>query len=504
MSTTTPDVPSAPPEEGEGELKRVLGPKLLLLFIVGDVLGAGIYAVTGEMAGMVGGILWLPFLLAFAVATMTAFSYLELVTHYPQAAGAALYTHKAFGIHFVTFLVAFAVVCSGITSASTSANVLAQNFFGGLEVNGWMGEAGPGAVMGVALGFMVLLALINLRGVGESIKFNVVLTLVEMTALCIVIGVGFFAMAQGGSDLSQIFVFQDNNDKGLFLAVTAATSIAFFAMVGFEDSVNMVEETKDPIRIFPRTMLTGLGIAVLFYMLVAISAVAVLSPTELSTIGEAEGEALLEVVKQGSPGFPVDRIFPFLAVFAVANTALINMLMASRLVYGMAKQNVLPRPLGQVLRTRRTPWVAIIFTTVLALFLIWYVTSDPESNIVTNLSSTTALLLLCVFTVVNVACIVLRRRRGAEPESGSHSKRAFNSPAVLPYLAGLFSLFLAGPWVDRDRIVYQIAGGLMVLGIALWVLTYFLNKASHRKRGAPVGDVLIGRDEDLPPRPPGR
>lgn len=164
MSTTTPDVPSAPPEEGEGELKRVLGPKLLLLFIVGDVLGAGIYAVTGEMAGMVGGILWLPFLLAFAVATMTAFSYLELVTHYPQAAGAALYTHKAFGIHFVTFLVAFAVVCSGITSASTSANVLAQNFFGGLEVNGWMGEAGPGAVMGVALGFMVLLALINLRG----------------------------------------------------------------------------------------------------------------------------------------------------------------------------------------------------------------------------------------------------------------------------------------------------------------------------------------------------
>jgi hypothetical protein len=75
---------------------------------------------------------------------------------------------------------------------------------------------------------------------------------------------------------------------------------------------------------------------------------------------------------------------------------------------------------------------------------------------------------------------------------------------VLPYLAGLFSLFLAGPWVDRDPIVYQIAGGLMVLGIALWVLTYFLNKASHRKRGAPVGDVLIGRDEDLPPRPPGR
>ena len=101
----------------EPDLKRVMGPGLLLLFIVGDILGAGVYAVTGRIAGQVGGIAWLPFLVAFIVATLTAFSYLELVCKYPQAAGAALYTHKAFGVHFVTFLVAFAVVCSGITSA---------------------------------------------------------------------------------------------------------------------------------------------------------------------------------------------------------------------------------------------------------------------------------------------------------------------------------------------------------------------------------------------------
>ena len=311
------------------------------------------------MAGTVGGIVWLPFLLAFIVATLTAFSYLELVTQYPQAAGAALYTHKAFGIHFVTFLVAFAVVCSGITSASTSANVLAQNFFGGLEVNGWMGVPGQGVITAVAMGFMLLLAAINLRGVGESVKFNVVLTLVEMTALCIVIGVGFYVMAQGTGNLGEITVFNDYQDKGLFLAVTAATSIAFFAMVGFEDSVNMVEETQNPEKIFPRTMLTGLGIAVILYMLVAVSVVSVLSPTELEGIREAEGAALLEVVHKGSPDFPIDRIFPFLAVFAVANTALINMLMASRLIYGMARQNVLPRPLGKVLPGRRTPWAGI-------------------------------------------------------------------------------------------------------------------------------------------------
>ncbi len=109
------------------ELKRVMGAKLLLLFIVGDILGTGIYAVTGSVAKEVGGVVWLPFLVAFIVATLTAFSYLELVTKYPQAAGAALYTHRAFGLHFFTFLICFTVMCSGITSASTASRAFAAN-----------------------------------------------------------------------------------------------------------------------------------------------------------------------------------------------------------------------------------------------------------------------------------------------------------------------------------------------------------------------------------------
>ena len=119
-----------------------------------------------------------------SVATVTAFSYLELVTKYPQAAGAALYTHKAFGIHFITFLVAFTVVCSGITSASTSSNLLAANLLIGFGND----DPSPSAILITALLFMLVLAAINLRGVGESVKFNVLLTLVEMTALAIVIG----------------------------------------------------------------------------------------------------------------------------------------------------------------------------------------------------------------------------------------------------------------------------------------------------------------------------
>jgi len=454
------------------DLKRVLGPKLLLLFIVGDILGAGVYAVTGKIAGQVGGIAWLPFLVAFAVATVTAFSYLELVTKYPQAAGAALYTHKAFGIHFITFLVAFTVVCSGITSASTSSNLLAANLLIGFGND----DPSPSAILITALLFMLVLAAINLRGVGESVKFNVLLTLVEMTALAIVIGIGIWVIARGDGDLSRITVFESPDDKGLFMAVTIATAIAFFSMVGFEDSVNMVEETQDPLKIFPRTMLTGLGIAVVIYMLVAISVVAVIPAGQIAEPTNAEAGILLDVVKIGAPDLPIDNIFPFLTVFAVANTALINMLMASRLIYGMAQQDVLPRSLGRVLPGRRSPWTAILFTTALALGLITVVTLDSESSVVGALSGTTALLLLAVFTIVNIACLILRR--DPTPEG------AFRAPSVLPVIGAICCGYLLGPWarLEADMVQYKIAAGLLAIGVVLWALTWMTNRGVRAKK----------------------
>jgi APA family basic amino acid/polyamine antiporter len=237
-----------------------------------------------------------------------------------------------------------------------------------------------------------------------------------------------------------------------------------------------VEETREPERIFPRTMLLGLTIAVVFYILVAVSVVSVLTPDELKTIADAEGRALVEVVHKGSPDFPIDKVFPFLACFAVANTALINMLMASRLLYGLANQQVLPRVLGEVLPGRRTPWTAILFSTALALLLIWYVASDPESNVVKNLSSTTALLLLGVFAVVNVACLVLRR----DPPPADRT--TFRAPAGTPFAAAALCLYLVGPWVDRDRIVYEIAGGMLAIGVVLWAITWLANRALRAQR----------------------
>src|ERR671910_462647 len=282
------------------ELRRVMGPRLLLLFIIGDILGTGIYAITGDVARQVGGVVWLPFLIAFIVATLTAFSYLELVTKYPQAAGAALYTHKAFGLHFVTFLVCFTVMASGITSASTASRAFAANlaaFASVVRGGDAVADPSPALILTLALLFMFLVAAINLRGVAESVNTNIVLTLVELSGLLIVIFVGLYAVTQGKADFSRVVIFDTREDKSIFVAVTAGTSLAFFAMVGFEDSVNMAEEVKEPERVFPKIMLTGLGITGAIYILVSITAIALVPAGELG-----EGEApLTKVVAAGAP-----------------------------------------------------------------------------------------------------------------------------------------------------------------------------------------------------------
>ena len=454
----------------EPDLKRVMGPKLLLLFIVGDILGTGVYALTGAVAGEVGGASWAPFLVAFAVATVTACSYLELVTKYPQAAGAALYTHKAFGVHFVTFLVAFTVMSSGITSASTASYAFASFLNDGFSLDL---PTGGGGLMLISIGFMVALALVNFRGVGESIKLNVVLTMVELSGLLLVIFIGLYAITQGNANFDRVVVFESAEGKGTFIAVATATALAFFAMVGFEDSVNMAEECTDPGRDFPKMMLTGLGVTGVIYVLVAITAVALVPVGDLTDT--EKGQALTQVVEAGAPGLPFDTIFPFIGMFAVANSALINMLMASRLLYGMANQDVLPRAFGKVHPSRRTPWVSIIFTTAIAVGLIVYVvrasgTEDGTAN-VALLGGTTALLLLLVFSVVNIAVLILRK------DDVGHDH--FRTPTFLPVVGALTCAFLAGPWArsEENQAQYKIALGLLAVGVVLWAVTWFINRA---------------------------
>ena len=425
--------------QSQPTLRRVIGPKLLLFFVVGDILGTGIYALTGQVAGRVGGAAWLSFALSFVVALFTASAYIELVTKYPRAAGAALYTHKAFGIHFLTFIVAFAVMASGLTSASAAARAFAGDY---------LGQFIQLPALAVALTFIVVLALINFRGVAESVKANVLLTTVELVGLVIVIAVGIIAFTRGIGDPGNVLRFSEGVNP--LQGVIAGTALAFFAMVGFEDSVNMAEETNDPQRVFPRALFLGILITGCIYMLVAAIAT-MLVP--IPTLARSSGP-LLEVVRAGLPAFPL-TLFAFIALFAVSNSALINMLMASRLVYGMAQERIVPSALGRVHASRRTPWVAIIFTTLLAVGLI-------SAGNIAGLGGTTALLLLGVFAVVNVAVLVLRRDRVEHTH--------FRAPTILPILGAISCAFLASPLSGRDVTQYGFAAVLLGIGVGLWVI----------------------------------
>ena len=429
----------APGEPQQSSLKRVVGRRMLLLFVLGDILGSGIYVLVGKVGGHVGGMLWLPFLLAFILAVLTAAAYSELAGKYPQAAGAALYVNKAFGIPFVTFIVAFGVMMSGVTSAGVAAQA-----FGGR----YLAEFVTMPVIAGALIFLALVTLVNFVGISESVKVNVTLTVIEASGLLVIVAIGIYALLTGEGDPGRALEF--NPREGVFLGLLQGTALAFYALLGFEDSVNLAEEAKDPARDFPYALFGGVLVAVLIYMAVAFTAT-MLVDTE--TLTKSSGP-LLEVVKVAGLAFP-PKLFALIALFAVANTALMNMIMASRLVYGMARQRVVPSLFGTVHSTRGTPWVAILFTTAIAAVLV--ATGD-----IGGLAETTVLLLLCVFALVNISVLLLRRDRVDHEH--------FRAPTWMPVVGAVVCLILALPITGRDTAVYMRVGILIAIGVVLWLI----------------------------------
>jgi L-asparagine transporter-like permease len=311
----------------ETRLNRVITRPMLTFFILGDILGAGIYALTGQVAADVGGAIWSSFLISFLLALVTAFAYLELVTKYPRAAGAALYVHRAFRVGILSFMVTIAVMASGVTSASFAATRV-----GGRYWTGVFGTENPPTVL-IGILVILLVAAVNYRGVGESIKVNIAITLVELSGLIFIILVGAKVLLSGDGNPGQAFEFKESG-FGALTGITACAATAFYAFIGFEDSVNMAEEVRDPVRSFPPSLLTGIVTASIIYLLVGFTA-AMTVPLDVLT--ESSGP-LLEVVERGLPDWDASTLFLVIAMIAVSNTMLINVLMASRLLYGMANQ----------------------------------------------------------------------------------------------------------------------------------------------------------------------
>jgi basic amino acid/polyamine antiporter, APA family len=440
------------PLAGGPGLHRAIGPRLLLFLVIGDMLGTGIYALTGDVAARVGGAAWLAFGGAFLVAMLTATSYLELVGKYPSAAGAALYSQRAFNSRFITFLVGFAVMCSALTSVAAASRAF----------SGYFQELAVAPLVVLVPLFILGLASINFRGIVESVKINVVLTCIELFGLFIVIAVGAWALSQGIGDPARALEFNAEGDP--FALVASGAALAFFAIIGFEDSVNMVEETTNPQRDFPRAFFIGITITGVVYMLVAFFTTALVP---IDVLRESNQD-LLEVVRVGAPWFPL-AVFSVIAMTAVGNTSLINLMMASRLLYGMSKERVIPRAFGAVHERRRTPWFAILCTTAIALVLASW-------SGVRTLGGTTALLLLCVFAIVNLAVLLLRK----SPVAHAH----YRAPTLCPVLGFVSCVYLASPLAGREGAQYVIAGVLLLIGIALFAINAVLERRIDRASSA--------------------
>ncbi|MDD7928216.1 APC family permease [Microbacterium thalli] len=434
---------SAPPADERPGLKRAIGTPLLFAFIVGDTLGAGIYTLVGTMANDVGGVIWLPLLIALVVALLTAGTYAELITKYPHAGGAARYVDKAFGIPFLSFLVGFLMMASGITTAAALANAFAGDYLSALF------DIPP---IPTAIVFILLLTLINLRGVRESLGANLVASIIEVTGLVIVIVLAAMVLGSGGGEPARIFEFAP--DVPPLQGAFAASIVAFFSFLGFEAAANMAEEVKNPSRSYPRALFGAIITAAVIYLLIAIGAVIVVPPTELAT----STGPLLEVVT--ASGFPVPTwLFSLIALVAIANGALLFMVMASRVGYGLAEAGLLPRAFGHVLPRRRTPWVSIL--VVAGATIVLTVLGD-----IGTLAETTVLLLLLVFLSANVSVLVLKK------DKVEH--KHFSVPRVVPVLAIIASVVLL---TQQTGPVWLATAGYIVVGTVL----FFIARAGRRR-----------------------
>ncbi|WP_016823307.1 APC family permease [Streptomyces viridosporus] len=422
-------------------LKRTLTTPLLYFFILGDVLGAGVYVLVGQVAADAGGAVWVPLLAALLLALLTAASYAELATKYPRAGGASHYATRAFG-PFVGFVAGFCMLAAGIVSVAA----LARGFGGD-----YLSVFVTLPVGLVAVLFLAGLALVNARGIKESTRANVVATVVEVGGLLVVVALGAWLLLRGDGDPGRL-VQLGTPEKGAAAAVLSGSVLAYYSFVGFETSVNVAEETRDPRRSYPRALFGALVTAGAVYVLVGVAASAAV-PT--GRLAESSGP-LLEVVKEAG-GVPT-WLFGAVALVAVANGALLTGIMSSRLAYGMARDGLLPSVLTKVLPGRRTPWAAIAVTTALAALLA--LTGD-----VATLASSLVLLLLVVFLVVNAAVLVLRR----DPGEVGH----FRVPTVLPVLGAASCVLLAT----------QVEAGVWLRGLLVLAVGTVLAAVAAARRG---------------------
>jgi len=422
-------------------LRRALGLPEVTFAGVGIILGAGIYALLGDAAGLAGNAVWLAFVISAFMAAFTGLSYAELSSMFPSAGAEHEYVSHAMGRR-LAFVIGWLSIVAAILAVSTVS----------LGFAGYFSALTCVAMTPSAFVLIVLLGLLLIYGIKETSWFNIVATLVETGGVV-------FLIILGLPHLGEVDYLEA--PRGL-TGVFQASSLVFFAYVGFEGLVKLAEETKRPEKTIPRGLILSLVITIVLYVLVSISAVSVVGWQQLSA-----SRAPFADVARSALGRDVFVVVAVIALFATMNTALMFLLAASRITYGMAAARALPFVLSGVHRQRQTPWVAIALTTaVSALFLFF-----GDIAFVANATNFTVFL---TFITVNATVIILRFK---EPTT----KRPFRVPLsvsrvpILPVLGIVFSVFL----------IAQIPPGVLLLGLMLTAIGALVGLGVKPRRAGP-------------------
>ena len=380
---------------GKPVLRRMISGPMLVFYGLGTMLGAGVYALIGEVAGAAGRFAPLSFVVAALVAGFTAISFAELSSRFPKSAGEAVYVSEGFGNRRLSLVVGLLIAASGVVSA-------------GVMFQGLVGYAGELAAFPKWVGLVALAVLVGgvaAWGIAESVKVVAAVTILEVAALFVIIAFGFAATPAP--------IARDMDVGGPGFGVIAGAVLAFYAFIGFEDMVNVAEEVKRPRRALPISIILALGSATLIYVLVAWAAVRSIPIAPLAD-SEAPMALIFARLTGASPIW-----MSLVAMIALINGALVQIVMASRVLYGLANQKMVDGWFGQVSRARRTPVNATFFVSGLVLLGALLLP-------LATLAKLTTFLLLIVFTLVNCALIVLKRR--------GPSTANFNAPTFTPYL----------------------------------------------------------------------
>ena len=401
----------APASADNPQLRRALTTPLVALYGLGVTVGAGIYVLVGATTAQAGAYAPAAFLIAALVVAFTAFSYAELATRYPVSAGEAAYVEAGFGSARMAALVGLGVALSGMVSAA-AVSIGAASYLHDLT--------GVEHRLLVVL-VLAVMGLVAAWGITQSVTIAAVITVIEIGGLLFVIAWGFGAADPAGVPLREtVPPLWGPHWSG----IGAASLLAFFAFVGFEDMANVAEEVKDPVHTMPRAILWTLVVATILYIG---TTTAVLHAVPLAVLSGSD--APLALVFPGAP-LVLRQGFGAVAVVATVNGVLIQMIMASRVLYGLADRGQLPRVLGRISARTRTPVVAtaVVVAVVLVLALILPIEALAER---------TSQIVLLVFVLVNLALIRLKRT-GAPQGARAH----FSVPRAVPVLGVATSLGL--------------------------------------------------------------